>query len=90
MMTDTKPRFISPYFDQSGESLDYISEHGVQAWLNMLDGAINFFEGEESDSAPWGKYDSLIYSESFDSNHTLYVHANWHFGYVSITVERNQ
>jgi hypothetical protein len=84
----TNKQYISCYFDQSGEALDFIDEHGVDVWLDMLDGAIDFTEGETSDCFPWGLQDELIHREEHVTaqDGVLSVHVNRSIGYVSVTL----
>lgn len=85
-------QYISSHFDQSGDGLEFINQHGGEAWLDMLGGALDLLEGEEHDTPPWGSLDTLVYEEPLDAanaagrgENRLAVHVNYSLGYASIT-----
>ena len=81
--------YVNSYFaqgDDASEALDAIDEHGVENWLNMMSGAIDFTEGETSDEPPWGSSDACVFCEDHGDNGLLFVHMN-NMGYVSITLK---
>lgn len=85
------PKYISSYFatGEEGESdLAAIDDHGVENWLSVMAGAIDFTRGEETDTAPQGASDSLLHTVELNGGAgVLRVFANFRLGYVSINLE---
>lgn len=85
-------RYISSFFDQSGEIVDEIDVLGAETWLDIMGGSIDLLDGEEHSTPPWGEADELVYSEPLDGANAadrgpnaILVHINRRLGYASIT-----